>query len=289
MTLNRRDFLRASSAIAAALSIRGKPLWATTEDTSGLPSVIWLQAQGCSGCSVSLMNSLDVETLLTQMINLEFHPTLMAAAGTLAAEHALSVSVEGGYVLVVEGAIPTGAYEQCCYALPDLTALEAVRLFATQAICTVAVGSCAAFGGVVAGYPNLTAAISVSDCLGDDTVINVPGCPAHPDWMVGTIAHLLNGEIPELDAHGRPREYFGGLVHEACPNRGRGERCLKPLGCNGQKTRADCPIRQWNAGITGEGTNWCIGAGSPCHGCTEPDFPDGKSPFYKIPRPVKSK
>ena len=141
----------------------------------------------------------------------------------------------------------------------------------------------------MAGEPNPTGATSVSNCIGDDGVINVPGCPAHPDWMVGTIAHLLNGEIPELDSLGRPREFYNNLVHDSCPNRGRGERCLKPLGCSGQKTRADCPIRQWNPDDSGEGTNWCVGAGTPCHGCTEPDFPDGKSPFFTIQRPVKKK
>ena len=48
------------------------------------------------------------------------------------------------------------------------------------------------------------------------------------------------------------------------------------LGCKGPVTYADCPTRMWNSG-----TNWCIGAGSPCHGCVEPDFPDRLSPLYR--------
>ena len=52
--------------------------------------------------------------------------------------------------------------------------------------------------------------------------------------------------------------------------------CLYELGCKGPVTFADCPTRMWNSG-----TNWCIGAGSPCHGCVEPDFPDRLSPLYR--------
>jgi len=67
--------------------------------------------------------------------------------------------------------------------------------------------------------------------------------------------------------------------------------CLNSLGCNGQNTSADCAVRQWNAGeklgedgVVGVvGENWCIGAGGPCLGCTEPTFPDRMSPFYRFP------
>lgn len=54
------------------------------------------------------------------------------------------------------------------------------------------------------------------------------------------------------------------------------------LGCKGKHTRSDCPIRKWNAADTGGyGVSWCVGARSPCLGCTEPDYPDLMSPFYE--------
>jgi hydrogenase small subunit len=51
--------------------------------------------------------------------------------------------------------------------------------------------------------------------------------------------------------------------------------CLYELGCKGPITYADCPIRQWNGK-----TNWVIGSGAPCSGCTGPDFPDFVGDFY---------
>lgn len=291
MALTRRDFLKASSAIAAALAVKGRPVFATMQ--GGGQPVVWLQAQGCTGCSVSLLNTIHymtVDTLLTGAIDLKYHPTVMAAAENLAIQEAFEASQAGGYVLVVEGAIPTGRYRECCYLWPGLTALEGVQLFAGGAAAVIAVGTCSCFGGVAAGMPNPTRASSLGDCVGHDLVINIPGCPAHPDWIVGTVAQLLGGQVPALDALGRPRDFFNKQVHEQCPNRNNQERCLKPVGCNGQKTRADCPVRQWNAvEPEGYGVNWCVGAGNPCQGCTEPDFPDGMSPFYNIQGQGKAK
>jgi hydrogenase small subunit len=291
MVLTRRDFLKASSALAAALTVRGRPVFATTQ--AGAQPVVWLQAQGCSGCSVSLLNTIHYMTadeLLVGAIDLKYHPTVMAAAEDLAIGTAEQALADGGYVLVVEGAIPTGRYKECCYLWPEMTALDGVHLFAQNAAAILAVGACSSFGGVVAGMPNPTLARSLGACVGHDRVINIPGCPAHPDWIVGTVAHLLAGEVPALDPLGRPRVFFNNQVHEQCPNRNNQERCLKPVGCNGQKTRADCPVRQWNAlELGGYGVNWCVGAGNPCQGCTEPGFPDGMSPFYNIEGKGKSK
>jgi hydrogenase small subunit len=37
----------------------------------------------------------------------------------------------------------------------------------------------------------------------------------------------------------------------------------------------NCPEVGWN-----EGTNWPVGCGHPCLGCSEPDFWDKMTPFY---------
>jgi hydrogenase small subunit len=137
--------------------------------------------------------------------------------------------------------------------------------------------------------------MGVGDIIGQDArLVNLPGCPVHPDWMVGTIAYILaNGYLPPLDAQRRPLQYFGKRIHDQCFKRrqycGEGvfaeqlgdEGCMELLGCKGKQTYSDCPLRKWNSGGPGEyGVSWCIGARSPCLGCVEPDFPDGKSPFY---------
>jgi len=300
MNVTRRDFLKASAAIAGALAIKSSGLMQlqkTMAAGGGKPPVIWLQGQGCTGCSVSLLNStyyMTIDELLIDTLDLKFHPTVMAAAGELAVGAAEAARNAGGYVLVIEGAIPSGEEGDYCHIWPGMTMLDALGSFAPGAIAILAVGTCACYGGMSAGSPNPTGAMGVDAALGRSgtSVINIPGCPAHPDWIVGTVAALLAEETPELDSEGRPKEFFGNYVHKMCPNRGLGggqakvlsdAGCLSGLGCRGQQTHADCPLRKWNAAGPGEqGVNWCVGARNPCQGCTEPDFPDGMSPFYRL-------
>lgn len=296
MNVTRRDFLKASAALGGALALQASGLMQLHKalaagGSPGVP-VIWLQGQSCTGCSVSLLNTINVMTiddLLINTLDLKFHPTVMAAAGEMAVGAAEGAAA--GYVLVIEGAIPTGAGGDYCHIWPGMTMRDAVESFAQNAGVVLAVGTCACYGGMSGGSPNPTGAAGVQDILGSGSVINIPGCPAHPDWIVGTVAGLLAGMMPELDGDGRPIAFFGEHVHYNCPNRGGGDKakvlgdpgCLAGLGCNGQQTHADCPIRKWNADPADdcEG-NWCIGARNPCQGCTEPDFPDGMSPFYNL-------
>jgi hydrogenase small subunit len=311
MNVTRRDFLKASAAIAGALALKGSGLMQLQKAMAaggGKPPVIWLQGQGCTGCSVSLLNStyyMTIDQLLINTLDLKFHPTVMAAAGGLAVSAAESARNAGGYVLVIEGAIPSGEKGDYCHIWPGMTMLKALKTFAQGADVILAVGTCACYGGMSAGSPNPTGAMGVGAALGGSgtSVINIPGCPAHPDWIVGTVAALLADETPELDDEGRPKEFFGNYVHKMCPNRGLGggqakvlsdAGCLSALGCRGQQTHADCPLRKWNAGWAknppegpppeplAEVKNWCVGARNPCQGCTEPDFPDGMSPFYHL-------
>ncbi len=313
MNLNRRDFLKASAAVAGALALKGSGLMqlqkAMASGEAAGVQVIWLQGQSCTGCSVSLLNTIHymtIDDLLVNKIDLQYHPTVMAAAGDMAVDAAETARDAGGYVLVVEGSIPVGNQGHYCHVWEDengpVTMETAFKDFGLHenCICILAVGTCASYGGIPAGNPNPTIALGVNETLSylgvsrkkRPAVINIPGCPSHPDWIVGTVAALLAGEMPELDGDGRPVEFFGEHVHYHCPNRGGGNKakvlgdpgCLVSLGCNGQQTHADCPIRKWNAGEPGEGkgVNWCVGAQNPCQGCTEPTFPDGMSPFYSL-------
>ena len=283
MELSRRDFMMATSAVAAAFGLR--PLTeACAAAPSGLPPVVWLQAQTCSGCSVSLLNSialLNPVDLLTKTISLQYHPTLMSAYGPDAIAAAQAVRNTTGFVLVVEGAIPTASQGKQCYLWPGTTALQGVKDFASKAAFVIAIGTCASYGGVAAGSPNPTAARSVAAVAGTSKLVNIPGCPTHPDWIVGTIAYLLkNGQAPPMDTYRRPKMFFQRTVHETCPYKDDEDRCLEDLGCKGKETYGDCSTRLWNSpGPAQPGVNWCVLSRSPCHGCTEPGFPDQMSPF----------
>lgn len=265
-------------------------------------TVVWLQAAGCTGCSVSLMNAdyPDIKNLLLDEIvpgkgiGLVFHPTLMGPTGRPALEVLEKVPAEeaGEYVLVVEGAIPTGHAN--FGQVGEVSMAERAAELAKGALAVLAVGTCAAYGGIPSGAPNPTGAVGMGELLrreGISTpVVNVPGCPPHPRWFVETVAWVLVKGLPgpeELDDAGRLKAVYGSLIHEHCPRRpdfdlarfapAFGEEgCLYELGCKGPFTDAQCPYHAWNSGV-----NWCIRAGHPCIGCTEPDFPDRFSPFFR--------
>jgi hydrogenase small subunit len=96
-------------------------------------------------------------------ISLKYHSTLMAAAGDLAVTAATSTAQAGGHILVVEGAISTGSHGQCCYVWDEagaaVTMADAVRALAAKARYVVAVGTCAAFGGIPAAFCCLACAV----------------------------------------------------------------------------------------------------------------------------------
>jgi hydrogenase small subunit len=237
MSLSRRDLLKASAAIASAIGLgaagfyQARKAFALDSAQGGLP-VIWLQGQSCTGCSVSLLNSIKygtIDSLLVNLLNVEYHPNVMAAAGDLASGAAEAARDRGGYALVVEGAVPTGEDGEYCTVWPGKTALDAVTELAANAICILAVGTCASFGGLSGGRPNPTGATGIMNLgLGtavNNKIINLPGCPAHPDWVVGTVAYVLtNGRLPALDSNKRPIDaaipFYKTTVHDnSCPNR----------------------------------------------------------------------
>jgi len=295
-SIDRRLFLRYAIQSAAALGLESTVLArlqsAYAAGGAGLPKVLWLAGGACTGCTVSLANRVsashptDVGDLLLNTIDLEFHPNLMGAAGQQAVDVLMDAS-HGPYVLAVEGSVPTAFGGHACVVWSDrgqdVTMAEAVNLLAPGAAAVLAVGTCASYGGVSSAYPNPAGGRSVRDFTGRP-VINIPGCPVHPDWVVWTIAQLLAGVSPALDAEGRPRDLYSRSVHDRCPRKGQGDattfavegKCLKKLGCKGPDTRADCPTRLWNGGAS-----WCIGANAECIGCAAPKFPDGWQSFYK--------
>ncbi len=271
--------------------------------------IIWLQAGSCSGCSVSVLNSVSpsVRNLLVDEVlpgihlNLRFHMTLMAGSGESVVEllDTTGAVADGDYLLVVEGAVATAENGRYCVLGEDeagqpITMMTRVEKLARRAKAVIALGTCASFGGIPAAVPNPTGALDLQTLFARQEVttplVNIPGCPPHPDWFVGTVADILISGLPgpeKLDAYRRPLAFYAPLVHEHCPRRAYFDEgkfaqkpgepgCLYYLGCKGPVTHADCPLRLWNGGV-----NWCIGAGSPCHGCVEPGFPNLLSPLYE--------
>jgi hydrogenase small subunit len=234
-----------------------------------------------------------VESLIFDAISLDYHHTLQAAAGTAAEEareHAMK-EFYGKYLLIVDGSIPlndNGVYS----TIAGVSNLQMLQDVAKGAAAIVAVGSCAAFGGLPHANPNPTGAVPVTDIIKDKPVINVPGCPPIPVVITGVLAHYLTfGTIPELDSLNRPLAFYGDSIHDRCYRRpfydqgkfaktfddegARNGWCLYELGCKGPTTHNACATTKWN-----NGASFPIESGHPCLGCSEPDFWDGGG-FYK--------
>lgn len=268
--------------------------------------IIMIETGTCTGDSISFDNiwTPSLSDVFNNITEWRYDWTLMQNQGDSAQQVLLDTeNSDQGFVLLVQGSMiqqDNGSYNHVALENGKLiTGVEMVRRLGLKAKYVVAIGHCATYGGPVAGYPNPTKSTGVQNILPERRVINVSGCPAHPDWIMGTLLHLaLYGE-PELEKFGRPKMFYGETIHNNCPRRryydqgvfatnvGQKE-CLYRVGCKGPVTYADCPIRRWN-----DRYNWPIGCNSPCIGCTEPGYPDLMEPFTNhfpdIPFPGGSK
>ena len=285
--VDRRTFLKVVAQAAAAVGLTGSMAakMIAAVEKGARPSVIWLHFQECTGCTESLLRTSHpgLAEVLFDLISLDYHETLMAAAGHQA-EAALEAAIKknaGKFVLVVEGAVPTkenGIYMQ----IANKTGVDMLRHVAASAGAIVAIGSCASWGGVPSAAPNPTGASGINELLPDKVVVTLPGCPANPYILLGTVLqYVALGKLPELDELGRPKFAYGRVIHEHCPRRahfdaGRfaeefgdeGHRlgyCLYKLGCKGPMTHASCSTLHFCEVVDA----WPIGLGHPCFGCTE--------------------
>ena len=298
--VSRRSFLQFCSSLMIAapfgLAITDKK---TPEEVAAAlgkvirPPVIWLHFQDCTGCTETLLRPShpDLGDLILNVISLEYHETLMAGSGRQA-EEALAQAVDkysGKYVCVVEGSIPTrdnGIYMK----LAGRPAMEVLGDVAGKAAAVIAIGSCAAWGGIPSADPDPTGAVGVVDLLPNKAIVNLPGCPPNPYTLLGVVLQFADsGTLPELDDQKRPKFAYDRDIHEHCPRRahfdaGRfvkqfgdaGHRegwCLYEMGCKGPDTHAGCSTRHFNE----IPDVWPIGIGAPCIGCTE------KSIAFRVP------
>jgi hydrogenase small subunit len=313
--VTRREFVKLCGLLVGAMGLRDIPLLAGSApplpsmqtgadlvqkvaralETRPRVPVIWLEFQDCAGCTEALSRSHTptLVNLVLDQISINYHETLMAAAGTQAerAKEEAMKQYAGQYVLVVEGGIPVASDGVYC-TVAGRTALDLLNEAAAGAAAIIATGNCAAYGGIQKAKPNPTGARGTWEVITDKTVVNVPGCPAIPEVFTGTLAQfLILGSLPELDDLNRPKTFYAHTLHDRCLRRGfyeagkfalsfddRGARhgwCLYKLGCRGPTTHNDCATIKWDAGLS-----WPVQSGHPCLGCSEPNFWDGGG-FYQ--------
>jgi|Deesub1362A_J573_1020465.scaffolds.fasta_scaffold00033_43 hydrogenase small subunit len=271
-------------------------------------NIVWLQGGGCTGCSVSFLNAQEpdvVQAIQRFGLDVVFHPTV----GLISGKEALNrlEELKSGKispdVLVVEGSVPLGPDGTGRYCMiGDIPFKDIVEDLAQKSAYTVAVGSCACWGGLPGAKENTIEHVGLQfrktqmgGLLGRNyrsgaglPVINLPGCPVHPDWVIQSLAALLLGYDVELDEFNRPKEFFAYYPHEGCSRNEYYDWKIDPehlgdkggclyweYGCKAPFTHADCNKRLWNRQSS------CPRVGAPCIACVDPDFPDMSTPFFK--------
>lgn len=168
-----------------------------------MANVLWLQGGACSGNTMSFLNAEEptvVELVTDFGINILWHPSIGLEIGHQVT-NLLNDIIKGKVqmdILVFEGTIVQGPNGQgtmnyfCERPMKDW-----VKELCEVAGYVVAIGDCATWGGIPAVPPNPSESTGVQfhktqkgGFLGTDyvskgglPVINIPGCPAHPDWI----------------------------------------------------------------------------------------------------------
>jgi hydrogenase small subunit len=296
--VSRREFLEFCGVMAGTLALPGCAAEiARALETKPKPTLVWLEFQDCAGNTESFLRAgrPTAAEIILDLFSLDYHETLMAAAGHQAEENLARVihETEGAFIAIVEGSIPMGANGAYC-TIGGRSAVQIAREVCPKAASTIAIGTCASFGGIPAAAPNPTGAVSVAEAVpGLDNLIHLSACPANAENLAALLVYYLTFDRwPELDAQRRPLFAYGKSIHDGCERRGHFDReqfveawgddahreghCLFKMGCKGPDTFQNCPNVGWN-----EGTNWPVGCGHPCIGCAEPQFWDRFTPFYR--------
>jgi len=285
-------------------------------DASGqrAKNLLWLQSGGCGGCTLSMLcaEGPDLVTALESAnIRVLWHPSLSEASGREAI--AILEQAKAGAVpldiLCLEGSVvcgPNGTGRFHMLAGTDRPMRDWIADLAPRAEYVVAVGSCAAYGGIAAAGSNPSESCGLAysgaeagGLLGETfrarsglPVVNIAGCPTHPNWVIETLMQISLGLLAQdsMDRFGRPRSYADHLVHHGCPRnefyefKASAERpsdlgcMMENMGCKGTQAHADCNTRLWN------GSGSCLRGGYACINCTAPKFEEPGHPFAETPK-----
>jgi hydrogenase small subunit len=284
-----------------------------------LVHVLWLTSGlGCDGDSVAMTSatSPSLEDLLRGVMPgaprlAIYNPLLAYETGEefMTAFREAAAGRLDPFVLVLEGSVANEALSGEGYwsafgvdpaSGEPVTTDEWLQRLTPRAAAVLALGTCAAYGGVPAMRGNPTGAMGLRDRLGEGwrsrlglAIVNLPGCPVVPDNITQTLLVLAQfaagtAPAPELDEQGRPAWLFARTVQQGCGRAGFAEQgefatsfgaergCLVKLGCKGPVSLCNVPLRGWTAGIGG-----CPNVGGICIGCTMPGFPDRFMPFVE--------
>jgi len=227
------------------------------------PNIIWIDAVGCNGCSHSFLNLPYLSSLLKK-INLLYHPILDSE----------EFKIQKCNILIIEGALKEN------FPKFDRNLMEIIEDLFIISDKVIALGSCASFGGMFGEglIFNKESYGKFYSCK--NKIINLPGCPIHPEWLGYVLEMLIEKKEILLDEENRPKELYSFVSHSGCVRNeyfdwkvdsedfGSKEGCLfYNQGCQGPFTHSSCNKILWNE-VSSKPR-----AGTPCFGCTERNFP----------------
>ncbi|BAK73786.1 Ni/Fe hydrogenase [Arcobacter defluvii] len=244
------------------------------------PTIVWFQAITCNGNTHSLLSSNSNRfELFLNSFNLIYHPSLTINNSL---EYILENQKEIDFLLV-EGSISSNEF---IFSISNDSSKNLLEKLALRSKYIIAVGSCASFGGIHAKFTQNDDICGIKEALENNNlqtlihpIINLSGCPVHPEWIFQTLFSLKTFGKIDLDEVGRPKELYSTLAHHGCTrneyfewkvegNFGQKEGCLfYNQGCRGPMTHSSCNKILWNE-ISSK-----TRVGMPCIGCTETDFP----------------
>ena len=245
------------------------------------PKIVWLQAITCNGNTHSLLSAnANRLKLFLDSFDLVYHPSLTA---DVLLDDILNEDIHIDYLLV-EGAITSN---KDFFQISNLTTDVLLKKLVLKSKYLIAIGSCASYGGVHKKFEQNSDIRGLQETLTNKEqsslthpIINLTGCPVHPEWIFQTLYSLKEYKKIDLDEKNRPKEIYSHLAHHGCTRNeyfewkveaksfGLKEGCLfYEQGCRGPMTHSNCNKILWND------VNSKTRVGMPCIGCTEFDFP----------------
>jgi len=242
------------------------------------PKLLWLQSITCNGNAHSFFNHPDFFSILSSF-ELIHHPFIDT-------DHSFEEVLHGSVpcdILVLEGSFIEEGFTKDGIEVSHL-----IKAYAGKAKHIVSVGTCATFGGIfkqkdpdhISGFCFDGEEKTQRYETYASKLISLPGCPAHPKWISFVLMMLAADKKIVIDEMHRPVELYGYTVHNGCTRNeyfewkidtkgfGLKEGCLfYEQGCQGPYTKGSCNKILWND------VSSKTRVGTPCFGCTEPNFP----------------
>ncbi len=259
--LSRREFVTKATLGALSIPFLLEGLKSSLLAQTTAKPLIWLSGQSSSASSMHRF-------IVPEMKNfLRLHFTNHIATSEIDEDSNIN-----GHILIVEGEFS---------AEPEHPHYQILKELSAKARAVILIGNEASYSSQhPEGYLNIEREFLYP---GELPFIRIPGEPAQYTHLLTVLNHLILYGLPELDEFRRPAMFFDQALCDSCEFRkdldlgnfskyfGDQAGCLFKLGCKGQVTKNSCSRLK----ISGTST-WCVGAGHPCVGCSNPDYPEAQ-------------